>query len=495
MTTQATDPTVRTRFAPSPTGLAHIGNARTAVFAWLLARHHGGRFLLRVEDTDRQRLVPESLGVIMETLSWLGLDPDEGPEVGGPVGPYVQSERLAVYREHADRLLADGTAYRCYCTPERLGSVRAEQERAGSPTGYDRRCRTLSPEERAAHEAAGEPHTVRLAAPLDGATELADAIRGTVTYDNRTLQDIVLLKSDGYPVYHFAVVIDDRLMGVSHVIRGEEYLSSGAYDTLLHRCFGWEQPVYVHGATILAPDRTKLAKRHGAVAVLEFREQGIVPEALLNYLALLGAAYSGDRELYSREELIELFDVPRMRAAPAIFDLQKLVWMNGQYINHVLSLEDVTARCRPYLERAGMIGPEAEPERLERVIALVKERLKLLPEVVELTAFFFAEPDPAPEQVAGKKLSREEAHRLLDAALARLRALSVWEGPEIVAALTGAAEEQGVKRGALFMPVRVAVTGSAQTPPIDGTLAALGREPTLARLERAVAVLAAGVDA
>ncbi|MDP9352326.1 MAG: glutamate--tRNA ligase, partial [Chloroflexota bacterium] len=359
-------PPVRTRFAPSPTGLLHIGNARTAVFAWLLARHHGGQFLVRVEDTDRARYVPGAVQVMIDTLEWLGVDIDEGPELGGPYGPYVQSERKDIYTRYAEQLLAENKAYRCYCSAERLAELRAEQERQKLPTGYDRHCRYLSAEERAEREAAGEQSVIRFATPLEGTTVLHDALRGLMTYENEKAGDFVLLKSDGYPVYHFAVVIDDHLMEISHVLRGEEYISTGVRDTLLHEALGWDQPVYIHGSTILAPDRAKLAKRHGATAVLEFREMGIVPEALLNFLALLGAAYSADREVYSREELISLFDVDRMSAAPAIFDRTKLEWMNGHYINHILSLAEVTDRCLPYLERAGLLG-NAPGEYVEQV--------------------------------------------------------------------------------------------------------------------------------
>lgn len=488
--TDSVSPAVRTRFAPSPTGLLHIGNARTAVFAWLLARHHGGQFLLRVEDTDRNRLVPEALQVMIDTLHWLGIEYDEGPDKEGPYGPYVQSERLHLYREHAERLLAEGKAYRCYCTPERLAELRAEQERARVPTGYDRRCRYLTADERASHEAAGDPHVVRFATPLEGTTSLEDMLRGTLTYDNERVGDFVLLKSDGYPVYHFAVVIDDRLMKISHVIRGPEYLSTGARDTLLHHAFGWEQPLYVHGSEIQGSDRSRLAKRHGAAAVIEFREEGILPEALLNFLALLGAAYSADREIFSKDELVALFDVDKLHPAPAIFDRTKLEWMNGQYINHILSLSDFAARCRPYWERAGMLCPDISDEHLKKIAALIKDRVKLLSEVVELTDFFFREPNPSSQELAGKKLSVPDSHRALQAACERLGAVEHWTIAETEAAMRALAQELGLKAGDLFMPLRVAITGKTKTPPLFETMEVLGRERSLARIERAAATLA-----
>ncbi len=481
-------PPVRTRFAPSPTGLLHIGNARTAVFAWLLARHHGGQFLVRVEDTDRARYVPGAVQVMIDTLEWLGVDIDEGPELGGPYGPYVQSERKDIYARYAEQLLAENKAYRCYCSAERLTELRAEQERQKLPTGYDRHCRYLSPEERAEREAAGEQSVVRFATPLEGTTVLHDALRGVMTYENEKAGDFVLLKSDGYPVYHFAVVIDDHLMEISHVLRGEEYISTGVRDSLLHEALGWEQPVYIHGSTILAPDRAKLAKRHGATAVLEFREMGIVPEALLNFLALLGAAYSADREVYSREELVSLFDVDRMSAAPAIFDRTKLEWMNGHYINHILSLAEVTDRCLPYLERAGLLG-NAPGEYVEQVISLVKERVKLLPEVVEYTEFFFQEPEPTAALLMGKKLSPEEARNALAAARERLAGLPKWDEALMEAEMRALGEELGLKTGPFFMILRVATTGKTVSPGLFETARVLGRERTLARLDRAVEVL------
>lgn len=493
MSTQPAAP-VRTRFAPSPTGLLHVGNVRTAVFAWLLARHHGGQFLLRIEDTDRARLVPESLAVLFDTLGWLGIDVDEGPQVGGPHGPYVQSERKAIYAGYAEKLLAEGTAYRCYCSEERLGELRLQQQREGRPTGYDRRCRLLSPEERAAHEAAGDPFVVRFAVPPEGTTYLHDELRGAIAYENAKVQDHVILKTDGFPVYHFAVVIDDHLMRISHVIRGEEYLSSGALDTLLHQALGLEQPKYVHGSTVLTPDRRKLGKRHGAQAVLEYREMGFVPEAMFNYVALLGAGYSADREIYSRDELITLFDVDRMNPSPAIFDRDKLEWMNGQYINHHLPLPDVAARGRPFLERAGLVTPDFPAAELERVVAVVKDRMRLLTEVVELTEFFFRDPVPSAAELAGKKLTPPDARRAIAAACDRLAAMEPWEDAELERELRAAGEELGIKTGPFFMALRVAVTGKTATPPLTATMEVLGRERTLARLERAVVTLDSAIS-
>lgn len=482
---------VRVRFPPSPTGFLHVGNVRTAIFNWLLARHHGGTFILRIEDTDRARLVPGAVEGIMETLRWMGMDWDEGPEVGGTYGPYVQSERLAIYNEHASRLIVEGKAYRCYCTGERLAQLREEQQRRGEPTGYDRRCRSLTPEEREAQERAGTPSVVRFAVPIEGSVTLHDLVRGPITYQNNQIEDFIIIKSDGYPPYHFAVVVDDHLMRVTHVIRGEEYTSSGGKDVLLHDALGWSPPRYAHGSVILATDRKKLGKRHGATSLAEFRALGFLPEVLFNYLALLGAAYSGDREVYSRDELVSLFDLDRMHAAPAVFDRTKLEWMNGHYINHILSLAEVTDRCMPYLLGAELIAPDTPREYVESVIALVKERIKLLPEVIELTNFFFTEPAPDAQAIAGKKLTVEAARGAVQAACNRLAALESWDEGAMDAGLTAVAEELGMKRGTLFMPLRVAISGKTVSPGLFETMRVLGRERTLARLRHAVEILGA----
>ncbi len=296
---------VRTRFAPSPTGFPHIGNYRTALYAWLLARHHGGQFLLRIEDTDQKRFVPGSLEAILEGLRWLGLTWDEGPDLGGAYGPYTQSERLDIYRERAEWLVEHGHAYRCYCTEERLEQLRAEQTARKEPTGYDRHCRFLTSEERAAREAEGLRSVVRFAAPLEGETVWRDALRGEITVQNRTLDDMVLLKSDGYPTYNFANIVDDHLMEISHVIRGEEYIPSAPRYAQVYRAFGWEEPEIVHVGLILSTDRQKLSKRHGALPLLEYRDEGYLPEAVVNFLATLGWAYDGQTDIFTLDEAVQ----------------------------------------------------------------------------------------------------------------------------------------------------------------------------------------------
>ncbi|MDA8219621.1 MAG: glutamate--tRNA ligase, partial [Dehalococcoidales bacterium] len=323
---------VRVRFAPSPTGTPHIGNVRTALFNWLFARHHGGKFVLRIEDTDVARRVPGAIEAIMDGLRWLGLDWDEGPEVDGPLGPYFQSERLHLYRQYAAQLVEQGHAYYCYCSPERLAEMRAEQERRKESVGYDRRCRYLSPADREEAEASGVTPVVRFAMPLEGETTYHDLLRGDVTIQNSVLDDFVILKSDGYPTYHFAVVVDDHHMHISHVLRADEWIPSTPRHVLLYRALGWDLPRFAHLPIILGPDRSKLSKRHGATSITAYREEGYLPEALVNFLALLGWSYDGVTEVFSREDLIARFDLDRVGKTAAVFDREKLEWMNGYYI-------------------------------------------------------------------------------------------------------------------------------------------------------------------
>lgn len=478
---------VRVRFPPSPTGYLHVGNLRTAVFNWLLARHHGGKFILRIEDTDRARVVPGAVEVIYETLRWIGIDWDEGPDIGGPHAPYVQSERKEIYREYAELLISQGKAYRCFCSQERLEALREEQRKNNLPTRYDRKCRYLDPEEAKRLADSGQPYVVRFATPLEGTTTMVDLLRGPVTYQNDQIDDFVILKSDGYPPYHFAVVVDDHLMGITHVLRGDEYISSGARDILLHEALGWNPPLYAHTAIILGPDRSRLSKRHGALPALEYRDIGIIPEAMFNYLALLGASYSADREIFSREELIELFDIDKMSPSPAIFDANKLEWMNAYYINHVLSVDDLASRVKPILENAGLVKTEDLDEGyLIEVIGLVKDRIKLLPDVVELTDFFFRDPDPSAEEIAGKKLTLQEAQELLQKVKDRVSPIDNWSEEILETELRSMASELGVKTGTLFMLIRVAITGKTASPGLFETMAVLGKDRTISRIGRAI---------
>ena len=498
--------TVRVRFAPSPTGDPHIGNVRTVVFNWLFARKMGGQFILRIEDTDRTRYKPESIPVIMEGLRWLGLDWDEGPgleelkrsgvaeaekyAVGGPYGPYIQSERLEMYREVAEELIERGWAYRCNCSPERLEKVRARQRAQKLPVMYDRHCRDLPP----GAISPDEPHVIRLKVPLTGQTVVHDALRGDVVFDNAGIDDQILLKSDGFPTYHLAVVVDDHYMKITHVIRGDDWIPSTPKRLLIYRAMGWEPPVYCHVPLVTMPGGKKLAKREGATSITEFRDQGYLPEALFNFLALLGWApgEGEEQEIFSREELIEKFDLFRVNRAPAAFSYDKLDWMNGVYIRS-LSPEELLERLLPFWQRAGLV-PEPCPEemrgKLARIVPLIQERLKHLTDVVEWTDFFFTEIEPPPaEDLVVKGLDAERTLEVLHRAREALAALPDFGEEPVEQALRGLVTEMGLKNRQVFGVIRWAVTGKKVSPPLFGTLSILGRERVLARLEAAEHVL------
>src|SRR5712692_8266895 len=389
--------TPRLRFAPSPTGIQHIGGFRTALFSWLYARHTGGAFILRIEDTDVARTVEGSVDFLIDGLHWLGMDIDEGPTVGGPYGPYYQTQRKALYQQYAHQLIAPGHAYRCYCTPERLAEMRKEQEAQKLPPRYDRRCRYLTDEERAANEAAGLPWVVRFAMPIEGETVVHDELHGDIVFKNADIDDTVLLKSDGLPTYHLGHIVDDHLMGITHVLRGDDWIPSAPRHVQIYKALGWEMPLLYHVPNVLGKDKKKLSKRHNAPSWLDLKKQGYLPEAVLNFLALIGWSYDDKTELFTREELIQAFSLERIGIAGGILDTEKLTWMNGVYIRQ-LPLDKLTTRMLPYLE-----GPEAEgglpdsikrpldPAYTARVLQLEQERLKTLGEAAPRVAFFYTD--------------------------------------------------------------------------------------------------------
>ncbi|RME44983.1 MAG: glutamate--tRNA ligase [Chloroflexi bacterium] len=478
--------TVRVRFAPSPTGWLHVGNARTALFDWLYARHTGGVFILRIEDTDRKRLVPGALEDIKSQLLWLGLDWDEGPDVGGEYGPYVQSERLDIYHKYAEQLLQSGHAYKCYCSPERLEQVRREKQARGEAPGYDRHCRNLTDEERAACEAEGITPVIRLKMPLEGEITFADVIRGEITFDFANLEDIVLMKSDGFPTYHFANVVDDHLMRVTHIMRGDEWISSVPPHLVMYKAFGWEPPVFAHLPMILDPSgEGKLSKRKGSdqmTEIREFRAAGYLPEALFNFLALLGWAYSGDQDIFTREQAIERFDIADVRPAPSVFSYDKLRWMNGVYIRQ-LPVDELANRLTSFLQEKGL---DVDPGFMRRVTPLIQERIHTLGEAIDWIDFFFQdEVHPDPADLPGKKMDVAQTAEALAAAHAVLSSIEPFERAAIEPALRGKAEELGLKVGQFLTPIRVAVTGKRVAPPLFGTLEILGKEKVLQRLEAA----------
>ncbi len=481
--------TARVRYAPSPTGIPHVGNIRTALFDWLFARHSGGSFIVRVEDTDQARFDPNALEAIYASLRWLGLDWDEGPEVGGDYGPYVQSERLEHYAKFAKQLIDQDDAYECFCSTERLAELRAEQQKQKQPPRYDRHCRELPDDERAARGAAGDKPVVRFKTPDEGTISFDDAVRGHVEFETATIDDFVALKSDGFPTAHLAHVVDDHLMEISHVLRGEEWVSSTPRQILLYEALGWTPPTFVHMSVILGPDRAKLSKRHGAVSVLDYRDQGYLPEAMFNFLGLIGWSLDDHTVLMSREQFIEHFSLERMGKNPAVFDLERLTWMNGAYLRE-LPEERLTALFTERLERDLPADAERPIDRdvVRRLVPLVRERVKKLDELAEMTAGFFSDELPyGPDELLGKKFrdDRAGATAALTAAHGSVEALAGWDHAAIEVAMRALADDLDVKAGALFMLLRVAMTGRAVSPPLFESMELLGRERCILRLANA----------
>lgn len=487
------DSGVRVRFAPSPTGYLHIGGARTALYNWLLARHSGGKFILRIEDTDRNRYVPDALTDIMASLRWLGIDWDEGPEVGGDYGSYFQSERLELYQKYAQQLVDEGKAYRCYCTSERLEQLRKDQEMNKQTVGYDRFCLNLSPAQRREREAAGLKSVIRFKIPREGRTIVKDLLRGELIFDNATLDDLVLLKSDGYPTYHLANIIDDHLMKISHVMRGDEWIPSTPRHILLYQAFGWEPPKYAHLPIFLAPGGGKLSKRHGATSVREYREKGYLPEALNNFLLLLGWNPGTDQEMFSLKQAAEAFTIERVNASPVALSFEKLDWFNGVYIRN-LSTEELAKRCLPYLQQAGLLPDPCPLERYQyllQIIPLIRERLKSVPEIAEMTNYFFMDiPAPAKELLIPKKMDQRQTLTALEGAARVLPEIPAdFNEADMEAALRNLAQESALSDGQVFMPLRVAISGRTATPGIFETMHVLGKERVLQRIAKAIEIL------
>ncbi len=496
-------PRVRVRFPPSPTGLLHVGGGRTALFNYLFAYGEAkrlgkeGGFTLRIEDTDRNRFVPGATEGIMEIMRWFGLTWDEGPDVGGPHAPYIQSERTDLYKKHAADLVANGKAYPCFCTAERLEQVRADKQARKEAPGYDRHCRNLPKSEVEAKLAAGETHVIRFAMPLDGETTVVDLLRGKMNFQHANLEDLVLLKSDGYATYHLANVVDDHDMEITHIMRGEEWISTAPLHVLLYAAFDWETPAFAHMPLILAPGGGKLSKRHGSTAMEQFRDEGYLPEALLNYLALLGWSLDGSTEIFSKDDLLEKFTLERVNPSPATFDYKKLLWFNQQYINHVIELDDLTGRVIPYLIKAELVadGPadasHPQFEFIRSVTALLKDRLELLSEAPDLMSFFFKDELDAydPALLVPKKTEPAVALQLITAAGSAIAEIDVTDEAATEARLRALADELGVKAGNLFMPIRVAATGRTQSPGLFETLRVIGNNRLRERIDRAIAAL------
>jgi glutamyl-tRNA synthetase len=468
--------TVKTRFAPSPTGFLHIGGVRTALFSWLYARHHGGQFVLRVEDTDRERSTQEAVDVILEGLDWLGLGHDEGP--------YFQSQRFDRYAEVADQLLGEGKAYRCYCTREELDARRAAQVARGENPRYDGRCR-----DRAA-PAPGAPSVLRFRTPTSGVTIVEDMVRGRVEFQNSELDDLILVRSDGTPTFHFGVVVDDGDMGITHVIRGDDHLNNTPRQMHMIEALGLPVPAYGHLPMILGSDGAKLSKRHGAVNVLEYRDEGFLPDAILNYLVRLGWSH-GDQEVFSRDEMIRLFDIGAVNASASRFDGEKLKWLNQHYLK-AAEPQSMTGEFLRQLQRAGL-DPSHGPAPAT-VIEAYRERATTLREMAESAAWLYAESPPV-DEVAVRKHLTPAIGRPLSLLAARLDDLGAWTRAGIHDAMAAVAAECGIGFGKLGQPVRVAITGGTVSPPIDLTLELLGRDRVLQRLKLAVSLTGSGTVA
>jgi len=458
---------IKTRFAPSPTGYLHIGGVRTALFSWLHARHHGGRFVLRIEDTDRERSTQASIDAILEGMAWLGLDWDEGP--------FYQTDRYARYRELANQLLGEGKAYHCYCSKAELEQMREEQVARGENPGYDGRCRGRT------DVPAGVEPVIRFHIPDTGCVEITDLVRGKVVYENNLLDDLVIMRPDGTPTFHFGVVIDDADMGITHVIRGDDHLNNTARHVHLIEGLGFARPVFAHLPMILGADGSRLSKRHGAVNVLEYREEGYLPEAVLNYLVRLGWSH-GDQELFSVDEMIELFDVGDVNASASKFNAEKLTWLNQQYI----MAADPAALVPQLLEQMGKVGvdPSKGPAP-QRVVAAYRERAETLRELAATVRYLYEDDVPLDEKSAKKNL-RPVVRDALAALHDEFSAMSAWSAGEIHAAMERVATVLEVNFGKIGQPLRVAVTGGPVSPPIDITVELVGRERTLQRLEKAL---------
>ncbi|MBR9974754.1 MAG: glutamate--tRNA ligase [Bacteroidetes bacterium] len=471
--------TPRVRFAPSPTGYLHVGGLRTALYNALFARRYGGTLVLRIEDTDRSRYVEGAAENLATALAWAGIDFDEGPGIGGDHGPYVQSERAAMYAGHVTRLLDEGKAYHCFCTPEELDASRQRQIAAKRDAAYDRRCRSLSEADVRARLEAGHPYTVRLKVPLAGQLQLRDLIRGDITVFHDAIDDQVLMKSDGFPTYHLANVVDDHLMGITHVIRGEEWLPSTPKHVLLYEFFGWETPQFAHLPLLLNADRSKLSKRQGDVAVEDFRAKGILPEALVNFVALLGWNPGDDRELFTFDELAAAFSLDRVSKAGAVFDMEKLRWFNAQYLR-ALPADALTTLCAPWMREAGF--DTADQARTETVAATFANYISLPSEIGAFIGFLVHDTVSLDNDTQRAAVTSEDGQRVLARFAERAAGLDAWERDGIKAMVKQVQQDTGVKGKGLFMPLRLAHSGEEHGPDLGIVCELLGREACLTRI-------------
>jgi glutamyl-tRNA synthetase len=481
----------RVRFAPSPTGHLHIGGARTALFNYLFAKHSDGAFILRIEDTDRERSTSEAVRHIIDGMRWLGLDWDEGPEAGGEHGPYFQTERLDIYKEHADKLLASGKAYRCFCTPAELAAKREAAQKAGLPPKYDKSCRDM-PADKAEERAEDETCVIRFAIPETGEIVIDDLVKGEVTFQTQLLDDFVILKSDGMPTYNFAAVVDDYLMEITHVVRGDDHISNTPRQILLYEALDFgAPPKFAHMSMTLGPDGARLSKRHGATAVIDYKAMGYLSDALVNYIAFLGWSPGTIQEIFTRDELIEQFTLERVGKSANIFDYDKLLWMNGEYIR-MKPLEELLPLVMPFLKEAGYASDDMSAEQtayVTEVVGLEKERLKLLTEIADMTSFFFTDTLEYDDGAWQKIMTQEHVPSYLANLGMNLKTIKPWTADAIEAMMRKMAEDLGLKTAQAFHPLRVSVSGRMQGPSLFHMAEVMGRDRVVTRVERALAKL------
>jgi glutamyl-tRNA synthetase len=473
---------VRVRFAPSPTGALHIGGARTALFNWLFARNQKGKFILRIEDTDRERSTLEANKAIFHGLEWLGLDWDEGPNIGGNYGPYYQTERVEIHRKHVLHLLEEGRAYSCFCTPAELDKKKQEAAARKEAPRYDGHCRKLSEAEIKKRIESGIPKVIRFLLPPVGETVVDDLVRGKVVFKNELLDDFVILKSDGFPTYNFACVVDDHLMEITHVIRGDDHLSNTPRQILLYHAFDWPQPKFAHIPMILGKDKARLSKRHGATSVIDYSAMGYLPEAMLNYIAKLGWGHK-DQEIFSRQELIELFSLEGVNKSAAVFDLDKLNWLNGQYIRSILP-ERLFDLCEPLLIKAYGAHDLAY---MKKVVAVFHDRLVLIPDIVPLSPYFFRDEFEYDPKAVEKYFKPENSKKILETLKERLEKIEPFSKENIEPVFKELSKELNVKLGEVIHPCRLALSGRSETPPMYDVVEILGKEKVIQRLAKAIA--------
>ena len=494
MTNSNTKP-ARVRFAPSPTGMTHLGSARTALYNYLLARQTGGQFILRIEDTDQKRYDPKSEDDLISSLRWLGLTWDEGPDIGGPFAPYRQSERKEIYLKYAQILIDKGFAYPCFCSPQRLASLRQEQQKRKETPKYDRKCRNIPPDEAARRVANGERHVIRFKTPLTGSITVHDRLRGDITVKNEQLDDFILVKSDGLALYHLAAMVDDHLMGITHVFRGEEWLSTFPLHAHIYRAFGWEEPEWIHLSVFLNPTgKGKMSKRFAqtmklkgnSIFIKDIRETGYIPEAVINWIAMMGWSYDDKTEFFTLDELIDKFSIDKLNPSPAAIDFKRLDYFNGAYIRK-LAPEDLIQRLMPFYEKAGF---QVDKATLEKIIPLIQVRLHTLDDAPEISGFFFVEHvNPDPNELVGKNMTIAES---INAAQQSLKLLNTFSNfsPEVMEnPLRELASKLELKVGQLFGILRVAITGQKVSPPLLESMEILGKDLVIHRLEKAINLL------